>query len=1201
MSFNDISRDIFDQAISELENETDAHPAQPAPQSVTPPVEQTSSAQPRPQVQQPPQQPEEKSWWQRGADMWKSVGAGVGKAGIETKDFLFGEPAEEDKSQFRKDWEQRSKQLADDSMANSLAMGGGQIVTGLIGAGKIMAPVKAAKWFKAGGKVAQAGFEVARGATAGAVVIDPHEERLSNLVESFPDLQNPVTDYLAAKPDDSAAEGRFKNALESIGADFALLGAVKAIKLLRMGNQKAADQEIAKLANYEADTILKGAEESGGLALPSDAKAAGKAIETPPAPNSINMSDGLPSVETPASSAPRVKDELSAPVSSSPTVDQLAPKQEVTVNKAHYAPAVEVSEASLSSILKSTDDNLKAIQQHGSRQAAIDAGHSFGEKTDLPWQKLRSTEEVSTFIDNAANVLKTQMDNVKSGDILSDAKVRQMVDARAELFGEDPSMILGQLAKAGQDAGNMAANMEASYLIANRMFTDAYDLATKIRTGDLTVFGGDLSKATGELKARLMASSDLLASARSMSSNSGRALRRMRGQHRISQADIDTLKSMDGDKLADILFQTKGDPKKLAQVANPTFLRRVTDEATFSLTNSLLWMWPTHLVNTTSNAMMLVGRPTEKLIGSFALGPKAGGSVLRERAIREYSYTMASLGDGWQALVDAFKKGDSILNPHNTELFNAGSTTQTAQSAMQLKPVRGIGDIVENAAKLLTYRNIVGLPTRALGASDEFFKTLRYRSYVQAEAAAKATELGYTGNEFRKFVQAELEKSIDPATGRALNERALQEAQTTTFQQELLSGTVGATVQQARNRHPALTFVLPFVKTPINVLRYSVKMTPGLNLVQKEFREAIAGRMGEEAKAHAMGQMALGSVFMGLSASLALNGKITGSGPTDAKILKELKASGWQPYSFVIDNDDGSKTYLPIGRLDPAGLAFSTVADLVQALQADPEGTAVDGGIGVLGMALAKSFSDRTFLQNIHQTLSALTDQSGKKGETYLASLAGNTVPLSSAMRGANPDPYLREARGFVDTMLKNIPGYSATLPPSRNAFGEPIVRHVGISSRMEGDFVEAENNRIMLETGHSVSKVSPEFQGLDLRDITLASGQNAYDRLQELGAQIPGQHSLKKLLANNIRSNAYKDMPDGEPGVSGTRINRLAVVAQKYREAAKKYLLTENKELQQLVRQRQREAQGAMVENRKQRLQGESSPATAILNAIAN
>src|SRR5690606_17443429 len=150
----------------------------------------------------------------------------------------------------------------------------------------------------------------------------------------------------------------------------------------------------------------------------------------------------------------------------------------------------------------------------------------------------------------------------------------------------------------------------------------------------------------------------------------------------------------------------------------------------------------------------------------------------------------------------------------------------------------------ENAWKAANYRNIVGLPTRTLGAADEFFKTLRYRAYIQGKAAAQAHAMGLKGQDYQRFLQAELEKAIDPATGRALDQKALLEAQTATFQNELLAGTAGATIQQARSRHPVLTLVLPFVKTPVNVLRYGVKMTPGLNMIQKEFREAILGKAG---------------------------------------------------------------------------------------------------------------------------------------------------------------------------------------------------------------------------------------------------------------------------------------------------------------------------------------------------------------------
>jgi hypothetical protein len=100
------------------------------------------------------------------------------------------------------------------------------------------------------------------------VVIDPHEERLSNLIQEFDILENPVTEFLAASPDDSAALGRFKNALEGIGFDLALAGTfaagVKAVKLYRGGQ---AD---------EAIKVLKKAEKG---ATPAEPKVAGKAGE----------------------------------------------------------------------------------------------------------------------------------------------------------------------------------------------------------------------------------------------------------------------------------------------------------------------------------------------------------------------------------------------------------------------------------------------------------------------------------------------------------------------------------------------------------------------------------------------------------------------------------------------------------------------------------------------------------------------------------------------------------------------------------------------------------------------------------------------------------------------------------------------------------------------------------------------------------
>ncbi len=1143
--------------------------------------------------------PPSKSLLQRGADLWQSAGVGIARAGIETTDFLLGEPEEHEKSDLRRGIEQRGRELADTSPANAMAASIAQFATGLLGAGKIMAPFKGVQKLKAAGTAGRGAYEIGRGAMVGAVAIDPHEERLSNLIESFPDLRNPITDYLAADPSDSAAAGRFKNALEGVGLDLAIIGtlgaAVRSYRFMREGNAEKVAGELAKLdASPQTATEPRGAPLEAAESQPP-ARGAEAASESPRVEEQriefeeraavLEYEAGLSRTEAERQAAAetgyRMNDTARADSPSLSPNQSGGSNPDLPSSRQEPPPAgvamVEVSPEDVSRILQSTDADLKAIARHGSREAAAEAGQIAARSSSrLPWQKLHAPDGLSAFMDSAEQTLKAQMDTAKGGDVLSDTAVNARVRDMADFWGEDPAALMGELARAGDEASAMTARMEAGYLIANRMLADTYDAAFKVRNGMLDEWGGDATKAGEELRARLRTSATLLASAQSIRSNTGRTMRRLRGQFQLRPDDLAALEGVDPGRLAELLYSTKGDPKKLAQAANPGFLRRALNEATFSLTNSILWLYPTHVVNMASNLYMLAGRPTEKLIGGLALGPKSGGDIIRQRAMREYAGTVAALGDAWTAMVEAFKRGDSILSPHNTEFFQGS----VIQKPLPWRPLRDITDLAHNAMVAANYRTIVGLPTRTLGAVDEFFKTLRYRAYIQAEAATEASMRGLTGDYFRNHIATRLEKSFDPATGQALNPKALAEAQTTTFQSELLAGTAGATIQQARSRHPVLTFILPFVKTPVNVLRYGWRMTPGLNLLQTDFRQAITGGQGAEAQAHAIGQMTLGATFMGLASALAINGKMTGAGPKEPRLQQELRSTGWQPYAYVFEGEDGTKRYVPMGRFDPAGMAFGMVADLVEALRVDPDAKDPEAGMGALLLALAKSFTDRTFLQNMHQALEALSDP-GSRGERWLGNIAGNVAPLSSALRGLNPDPYLRDARTFVDSMLKNMPGYSDTLPPTRDAFGEPVWRRIGITSRDEADEVEAEHNRIILETGRGIGKPSHGLGGEDLRGITLATGQNAYDRLQELSGQLPTGPSLKQRLKDIIAADWYRELPDGDADVKGTRLNVLALQVRKYREAAKAAFLRENPDLQGLVYKRQREAFIARSRNR--------------------
>ncbi|KQQ73641.1 hypothetical protein ASF70_07465 [Rhizobium sp. Leaf321] len=1237
----------------------------------------------------------------------EAAGEGVIAAGIETKDFLSGEAWPGDKSLFRQAHEDRYEANKEGGFITSATQSISQMVTGLVGAGKLMKPVKFLQRLRNGGKAGRAAFEITKGAAASAVVLDPHEDRLSDLIESYPSLQNPVTAYLSSDPGDSAAEGRFKNAIESIGLDFALVGAVKVVKLLRAGKQDEALKEIEKLETKEAVsaatqvasprgiTELRSADirsrftgpdgkfdqsaaadgiaedvqktlDGGGtvqmviegktrditsvsrgmmmdsqghrwgaapIYMPSpgdDARVIlkGPASEVPVRGNTVGESPEVPAQGQASSlTAPQRADAENPDLLSPREVDpQAAPREDVTEQVGISQPigkngtrelpsdvkepgtlrVQEITDEQLDDILKGSAADSAAIKQYGSFAAAREAGHQFGNATPLPWQKLRGTTETMTFIRQTANVLKSRYDVAKGGAKMTDARVQGITKELADVFNEDPEVILGQIAEMGRKASQMVPTLEASLRVGNKMFIDADKLASDIRLGNLDAFAGNAEAANAELKARLAAAVDVMANANSMLANSGRALRRARGQFRVRDADLQNIKNLDSAKLAVIMEKAEGDPRKIMMMANRKWSERVMDEASWHLTNGLLWMWPTHLVNTTTNAMMLVARPTEKLFGSAALklvtkdaARRAELSTVSRQALREYTYTMTSLADGWFSAVEAFKRGDSILAPHNTEYFQGGAQGISAE-VLPWKPVKGVWDVVQNAYMSASYRNIVGLPTRSLGAMDEMFKLMRYRAVVQSRAAVDAAERGLNAADTKSFIQRAMDLAIDPDTGRALDAKALRESQMVGFQQDLdyettIGGSMGRAAISARRTAPVLSLVLPFVKTPVNVLRYGIKLTPGLNLAQKEFRDAIKGKGGVEAKAHATGQMLMGSMFAGLAASMAASGRLTGGGPRDPELRREMMATGWRPYSIVWEDADGKKQYLQWQRFDPAAMAMGIITDIVVERQMHPDKDLEDAS-GAVVLALAQNLGDRTFLLSLNNAIQAAMEP--EKFPAYVARTMASMLPASTLMREHNPDPYIREARGFVDNLIRGVPGLRETLPKVYDVFGQPMERTLALAGTQDTDIVDAEHNRIMLQTEKWIGKPDPEFQGIDLRDVRLENRKSAYETLQELSGQLPGKKPLKHYLAKEIQKSGYQDLPDGEAGEKGTRLNRLASITGSYRDAARAELVRRYPELRPLIKQRQKEARGAFIENRQRRQEGQPG-AQELLKAL--
>ena len=842
---------------------------------------------------------------------------------------------------------------------------------------------------------------------------------------------------------------------------------------------------------------------------------------------------------------------------------------------------LQLGDEQVTSLISSAQADSQALITHGSWENAVDAGHVFGDGTVIPWQKIATeggapSSAIDAYIARVASILKDKYDAVKGGDVVGDARNSDMVAQRVALWNEDPAALLGMLQAAGKDATQLRANMDAAFMVGQRVMQDAYALASRINAGYLDEFGGSRSVAIAAFKQVQEVAATAYAQANAMRSNMGRAMRGMRSEFNVSPSDIEALRAADPELMLKLMAGTQGNPKAIITALQPKLwepgglayaARQFGEAAQFLLINNLVSNPLTHAVILAVNGYQVASRPMERIVGSLvqdALHLEAGasGEAARVRAegLRQYTYMTSTIHDSFQEAVKAFNSGDAIMSPHATELSPAGMGS-IGQDIAQLpfKPFDSVSSLLYNVAT--AGAKAIGVPTRAVGFQDELVKQIVYRSKVLADAHVEGLQNGLAGPELAAHIRDALASSYDGA-GRATNMTLLAEAKAATFQQDLVQKgnfgvqTFGSATRDYRNNFPPLKIILPFLATPVNLFRNGVKLTPILNMAQKEYRDMLSGVMGAEQQAQAIGQMATGSLLLGSLATMAYEGRVTGGGPSDPKLRQQLTDAGWQPYSFVLPQGDGSVQYVKFGRFDPVAMPMGMMADIMDvARHPDPvlASKAQDMSAAML-TGMVKALTDKLYLQNIARTLESLADPDKSMWKTA-GGIAGSFVPFSSAIKAANPDPYMREARSFIDIVKRGIPGFSETLPPQRDYAGEPVTIHKGIAVTDKASQVDHEASRMSLEQGVTLGKAPPVVDGgADLRTITMQDGSNAYDKYQELTAQpAPGVTRLKDQLGDIINMDAYRKAPDGAANDAGTKLGILTGVIQKYRSAAMK------------------------------------------------
>jgi|11_taG_2_1085331.scaffolds.fasta_scaffold02146_2 hypothetical protein len=576
------------------------------------------------------------------------------------------------------------------------------------------------------------------------------------------------------------------------------------------------------------------------------------------------------------------------------------------------------------------------------------------------------------------------------------------------------------------------------------------------------------------------------------------------------------------------------------------------------------------------------------------------------------------------------------------EVLDVGS--RTLESSRQ-----AIGDVVDlrrgldesksfNQKTIDILGGVVNLPARGLLTGDELFKQLAFRRAARLKAGMEAINLGmkdpkeisgYVADKLNKVVATNgqvmsQEALIREATKQAddlglvgvqfakqrsdhiknyvdqnfdedasiLASYALDEAKYFTHTRELEEGTLGKGIQNLSKSWPMLRFIVPFVRTPTNLLSFAFERSPLAGSVRVPGTdkilnvpglrsEAMALREGLKSsdpviKSAAMGKVVTSFSVAGMLFDLVLNNNevlpvITGGGPTDERQKKILEETGWRPYSILYDGK-----YYSYQRLDPIATLLGTTADVSEMLKEDQEANkGPEDMIVTMATAISRNLSNKSYLAGIQLWADAFQEPE-RFGDRVLRNYAGSSIPNIFSQAQDYDKQALREVRDVADAILKKTPGGREMLDPKRNILGEEKIIDYGTfgfinpiaSAEDKGDPILQE----MAELQHGFRMPSSKMLGgnVDLLEYANEKGQSAYDRRLELLKDVTiGGRTLRQALTKLIKSSSYKKLPgfDSELGVTSPRVQQITKVLNKYKNIAQREMLREFPELSSKIR----------------------------------
>jgi len=448
--------------------------------------------------------------------------------------------------------------------------------------------------------------------------------------------------------------------------------------------------------------------------------------------------------------------------------------------------------------------------------------------------------------------------------------------------------------------------------------------------------------------------------------------------------------------------------------------------------NGLLSAPSTHMANVIGNTgTTMMSIPERYITAGFDALKGQGGHSFIEANARATGF-FSGLKDGMSLMTG--KKTNSVLE--------ASMKTEARMDAISAEAWGKAPD--DLMGKGLDYiGKAIGMPSWALEKGDLFFKGLNYRMMLNEQATKEALTEGLTGKAFKERVADLIQNPTNP-----IHDVSTDFARYQTFTNE--TGKFAKSVGSAVEATGVGKYIMPFIRTPANILSYGFERTP-MALVMSDVRNAI--KAGGTEASTAMARIAGGTVLMASMTPFIMDGKITGGGPSNPAERSALEQTGWQAYSVKL----GDK-YFSYERLEPLATLIGYSADIGSIMgQAgeDEAGELVAAGTA----AMFRNMTNKTFLSGMAKLVDVVNSGSPAKWTNYINQMgAGMIQPVgSSAMRKVNSyfDTTVRDYRpddenGFLKSMFlraqETVPGLGTKAPALRDVWGDELSYNHGVA-----------------------------------------------------------------------------------------------------------------------------------------------------------